>query len=226
MTTGTDIEDFCRSLLQDPDSVHWDGVMFLTALNSSLRQVVTDKPKAGTRTENITLAAGLTRQELPDGVIQIQALNVNVKDGVYGRAITTTTADRMTAASMNWRRDKGAAVKHLVVDDRDKEAFYVWPALTAGGDVEALVTRMPAEVTDMGADLTLGAEYQNAIAHHTLHVLYAMDAQHTLSPDLSAAHYAKYAQVMGIQVKQQKRAAAPTNSAENPAYPAVDKNGA
>jgi hypothetical protein len=225
--TGDDIEDFTRTLLQDPDSIHWDGVAFLVALNSSLQQVVTDKPKAGSGTENITITANSTRQELPEGVIQVLGLNCNIRtDGTFGRAITTTTAERMTAASINWRRDRGTAVKHLVVDDRDPGAFNIWPGLATEADVEALVVRMPSEVTDMSAALPLGEEYKNALAHHTLHVLYAMDGEHTLSPELSAAHYAKYAQIMGIQIKQQKRASAPTNSPENPAYPAVDKNGA
>jgi hypothetical protein len=59
-----------------------------------------------------------------------------------------------------------------------------------------------------------------------LHALYAKDSENAEHANLSLAHYNKYAQTLGIQVTKQKKAAPPANSAENPAYPAVDKNSA
>ena len=225
--TGNDVNALL-GLLSDPDAITWTVASRIVFINAGLRDIAAHKPKATTVTAPLLLVAGLTRQVKPADTIAVQDLTVNLGgDGATpGRAITTVSAERLAASRPSWRTDKGPAVKHLVVDDRDREAFYVWPALSAGGYVEALLHKHPAPITQLTDTLPLDDSYLNALSEYVLHMAYAQDGENPDHAALSVAHYNKYANTLGIQAVKQKRASAPANSADSPAHPAVDKNGA
>lgn len=226
--TGNDVNAMLTDL-NDPDMETWTQAERITWMNAGMREIATLKPKATTVTASIALVAGVTRQPVPADTIQVLDLTVNMgADGATpGRTITTTTADRLKAASINWRADKGAAVRHLVVDDRDPKAFYVWPAIKTGPwYVEALQHKFPTPIAALGDTLALDDSYLNALSEYVMHMAYARDSEIQAHGELSVAHYTKFAQILGVQIQKQKKASAPANSAENPAFPAVDKNGA
>lgn len=226
--TGQDVDDLARSILQDPDSVHWVAADFLLWINAGERDIITHKPKANTVTKPITLEPNQCRQDTPAGTIQILDLMTNLgTDGLTpGRDITMVSMDRMRAAKPSWRRDKGPFIRHGILDDRDRTVYYVWPAPQQAIIIEARCCDLPTPIDALSDALTLEDEYQNALAHYTLFMAYAQDSEDAANMSLSQAHYTVYAQTIGIQVAKQKKASAPANSTENPAYPAVDKNGA
>ena len=226
--TGQDVDDLARSILQDPDAVHWTAADFLLWINAGERDIVTHKPKANTVTKPITLEPNECRQDTPAGTIQILDLMTNLgTDGLTpGRDITMVSMDRMRAAKPSWRRDKGPFIRHGILDDRDRTVYYVWPAPTAALIIEARTCDLPTAIDALSDTLTLEDEYLNPLAHYCLFMAYAQDSEDAANMSLSQAHYMVYAQTIGIQVQKQKRASAPANSTENPAYPAVDKNGA
>ena len=225
---GSDVDAIVGPLLADPDSTTWSQANRLLWINAGVRDIATYKPKATTITQAIPLTANVTRQALPAGCIAVLDLTANMGvDGVTpGRAITTVAADRLAAIVPSWRSAAGPAVRHLVMDDRDSGAFYVWPALSAFGYVEALLHKHPTPIAAMTDTLPLDDSYLNVLSEYVLHMAYAQDGENQDHAALSVAHYTKYANTLGIQIAKQKKASAPANSAENPAYPAVDKNGA
>lgn len=223
---GLYVEALARTILNDPDKDHWSPEDVLAWINAGERDIVTHRPKALTVTQNITITAGASRQSYPADVLQVLDLMCNMgADGAApGAAISCVSADRMNAADRDWRRRTGVAVRHLVIDDRDKDAFYVWPVQVVATQVEALVCKRPVELTSLEQTLNLSSDYANALAEYVLHMAFAKDSENG-NEGLSSGHYMKYAATIGIAVKQQKRASAPANAATAPDYPAVDKNG-
>ena len=226
--TGQEIDDIVTGLLQDAGYNQWTREDRLRWINAGVRDIATHKPKATTISQNLMLSANSARQAVPADVIQLLDLNCNMgEDGsTPGRAISTVTAERMNAAIPVWRKQKGSQVRHLVVDDRDPSAFYVWPSPSRAIYVEALVHKHPVAITAMSNTLPLDASYQNALVDFVMHMAYSQEAEMPERLSMAAAHYAKYAQTLGIQVQRQKKASAPANSAESPVHPAVDKNAA
>jgi hypothetical protein len=226
---GSDIDTIAGALLVDPNAVTWKAADRLRWINMGVREIATLKPKASTVSAAIQITAGLTRQEVPADVITVLDLTANMgADGLTpGRAISTVAADRLAAAVPTWRTDKGAAVRHLVIDDRDPGAFYVWPAITSGTwYVEGLLHKHPVAITALGDTLPLNDSYLNALVEYVLHMAYAQDGENPGHAELSVAHYTKFAQTLGVQIQKQKKASPSANSAEAPGYPVVDKNAA
>lgn len=226
--TGNDVNSNL-TILSDPSMRVWKLPARINAINAAVRDIAANKPKATTVVGNLLLAAGVTRQAVPADVIEVLDLTCNMgpaPGNTPGRVITTVSAERLQASVPGWRRDKGAAVKHLVVDDRDPSSFNVWPAPLTAMYVEGLLQKHPATIAALADTLPIDQSYLNAVIEYTLHMLYAQEAENEEHGALSAAHYNKYVNLMGLQAVKQKRASAPANSAENPAYPVVDKNGA
>lgn len=226
--TGNDVDGMLADL-NDPGYVTWTLPDRLRWINAGVREIITAKPKANTVTELLALTPGTTRQAKPANVIGILDLNVNMgTDGLTpGRHISTVSADRLGASVPGWRTQLGTVVKHLVVDDRDPSAYYVWPGIKSGAwQVEALLEKHPTAITDMGQTLPIDDSYLNPLAAYVMHMAYGRDSENADYASMSIAQYTKFAQILGIQIKQQKRAAPIANTPENPVYPAVDKNAA
>lgn len=228
MTTGTQIDTEARELLQDGGTVHWSAAGMIQWINAAVRDVITHKPKANTVTGNLTLTAGTTMQSLPATVIALVGIlsNMGTSGTDPGRAVTLTSAERMDAARPIWRSDTGSAVKHYMVDDRDKSSYEVWPAPDSALKVLARTCNHPTDIAALTETLSIDDSYRNALVHYVLFKAYAQDAEDSINASLSAAHYAIYAQTIGLQVKKQKAESPGANSSANPAYPAVEKNGA
>jgi hypothetical protein len=228
MTTGTEIDREARALLQDKDTVHWAAADMIDWINAFQRDLVTHKPKAGTVTKSLDIAANVAKQSVPAATIQLLDVicNMGADGATPGRAITLTTIERLAASRPNWRRDTGPAVRHWMQDDRDASVFYVWPQVTAATKVEGRAVDHPTAIATLATTLTAGAEYRNAGVHFVLFKAYSQDAADTAHAELAGLHYGLYASILGIQVKGQKKASAGANSTVNPGHPAVDKNGA
>lgn len=225
---GSDIKADAQGLLQESGAgIRWTDALLLPWINSAGRDIYTQKPKAGTVRQLVVLTQNVTKQPTPANTVQVLDLvcNMGTDGATPGRAITTVAVDRLAAGRPGWRADKGDAVRHLVVDDRDPTSFIVWPAPKTAMQVEALLSKQWTDVPDLTTDLPIDSSYRNAMRDYVLHMAYAMEGE-DMDLNLSAAYYTKYAQTLGIQIQKQKRASAPANSAENPAAPAVDKNGA
>jgi hypothetical protein len=223
--TGNDV-DKQLSDLNDPDKVTWPDTDRLAWIVAGVREIATHKPKSSTSSENLLLVVG-TKQQLPAGAIAVQDLICNMgEDGdLPGRGITVVSADRLRASRPSWRSETGPVVKHLVVDDRDPKAFYVWPGPSTQLYVEALLHRIPAEVTTLDAVLPLDDSYLNPLVSYCKFRAYAKDGENPDHAQLAIAHFNAFAAAIGIQTMRQKRASAPANSPESPMAPAVDKNG-
>lgn len=225
---GSDLNTTFDEMLSDPGGVTWGADARLRAINAGVLDICSVRPKASTALENLPITAGQSWQAMPVDCFNVLELvaNMGADGNTPGRGITTVAADRMGAASLTWRTDTGPAVRHLVIDDRDRSGFNIWPAIKTGPwYVAARKHKRPTPVADLVTVLPIPDEYMGALVEYALHMLYAQDGENTDHAQLSAAHYSKYASMMGIQVQQQKKASAPANSAESPAYPAVDKNG-
>lgn len=223
---GDDIISDVQAVLDDA-GIQWDPVRILLWINAGGRDIATYKPKATTVRQNVQLAAGVTKQAMPAGTIAVLDLfaNMGANGATPGRAITVVSEDRLRAVRPGWRSEQGDAVKHLVQDDRDGSGYAVWPAPKTALYVEALLHKQYVPIVLAADTIGLDDSYRNALNEYVLHMAYAMEGD-ALNVQLAEAHYAKYAQIIGIQIKQQKRASAAANSTENPVFPVVDKNAA
>lgn len=228
MTTGTDIDRQARAILQDKDIVTWAAVDMIDWINAFQRELHTHKPKAFTAARKLDVIARIARQTLPAGVSQLLDITANVGDDgeATGRAITRTTAERLSASRPTWRSDSGTAVRHWMSDDRDPTGYEVWPRLTVDKEVEAIVVNEPTAIAELTDDLSCDGTYENAGVHYVLSQAYSQNGADSMHADLAAAHYGLFANLIGLQIKQQKKASAGANSTVNPAHPIVDKNGA
>jgi hypothetical protein len=227
--TGQDVDDLLSDL-NDPDRTLWTLADRIRWMNAGVREIASAKPKAMTVSDKLAITAGLGRQSVDTATV-VAVLdvtgNLGVDGNTPGRPVTVISADRLAASVPSWRTDKGNCVRHVVLDDRDPKSFIVWPAIKSGTwYLEALLQKHPAPIEDVGDTLPLDDSYLNPLAEYVMHMAYARDGESPEHASLSMAHYTKFAQILGIQVQRQKRAAAIANSAENPAYPAVDKNAA
>lgn len=224
---GTDIEADARKMLVDADGVTWDDPFILAAINAGVSDIISHKPRANTVTGLLDLVAGAF-QTLPATAIALVDIicNAGADGATLGRAITRTTAERMDAASPSWRSATGSAVKHFIYDERNPSAYEVWPGPTGATKVKARTCNHPTALTALGDAVPLDASYRNALVEFVLFRCYARDAENSLQSALATAHYAAYANTIGIQVQKQKSAGPGANSTVNPAHPVVEKNGA
>jgi hypothetical protein len=118
--TGQDVNDLLY-VLSDPDRVTWPLPMRLEAINAGVRDIANAKPKAMTVSLLLDITPGTTRQAVPADVVALLDLTANMGATASRRAGTSRLS-----RPIGWPRacragagDKGTAIKHLVIDDRD-----------------------------------------------------------------------------------------------------------
>jgi len=183
-------------VLYDTSAVHWTDAEKLRFLNAGQRQLVLFKPDAYAINDEYKLAAG-TIQSIPDGsaaftnaaaatlVEGIQFIkltrNMGIAGLVAGDAIPVVDMTMMDSAYPGWHAETAtAAVQNYMFDERDPKHFYVYPANTGTGYVEAVYSGLPAAVATTATAITLSDVYQHALTDYVLFRCYGKDA--ALSP--------------------------------------------
>lgn len=218
MKTAKELLERAGMILLDEDYVRWNLPELLKWLNDGLLAIVTQKPSATAATVTLPLEEG-TLQNIPDkynGILRVvRNMRGEKSDRMPRKIVSVVGVDTLDAVNPSWHDPDSVLfkqqVKHIVFDEANPRAFYVYPGNDGTGYIEAVLSEIPQPITLAdGADaeniesynipLTVNEIYSNALLYFVLHRAYAKDAQVAGAAARSAAWYQQYANELGIQV--------------------------
>lgn len=209
-----------QTILQDKTGIRWPLAELRLWANDGLREVVTLKPSANVRTVTIALDTG-TRQVLPTSAIQmIRAIrnmsNASPNTAVGGRAVITVPREVMDSQNPDWHDPNvfppQKEVVHVIYDPEDQRNFYVWPPNNATGRIEVAVARYPDEIpssptpekrTSYTTAIDLSDIYFNPLLDYILYRAYLKDNEVSGNAERAQAHYAAFANSLGVKVQNE-----------------------
>lgn len=208
--------------LQDNTSIRWPVNELVRYLNDGQREVVLHRPDAMRTNSAVTLVAG-SRQALPANGTKL--IEVVRNSGGGKRAVRQTNREILDAQSPGWHNLTGTTeVLHFMYDPRDPTTFYVYPpAAASGASVDLVYAAMPADVTEpadgalytaVSGNISVPDIYGNVLQDYILYRAYTKDSTYAGNAARAQAHYAQFANSLGIEVKATV-AVAPT-TAGNP----------
>lgn len=213
--------------LQDPTSIRWPVSELVRYFNDAQREIVMYRPDAAVINAPVPLLAG-SRQALPAGATKL--LDVVRNSGGSKRAIRLTNREILDAQLPGWHAQSGVTeVLHFMYDLREPRVFYVYPpAAASGAAVDVTYAAMapdiaePAEGALYGAvtgDLGVPDIYANAVQDYVLYRAYTKDSEYAGNAARAQAHYAAFANALGVEIKA--TVAVAPNPAGNPNRPQV-----
>lgn len=215
--SASSIVERASKIVQDTTNVRWPVVELIQWLNDGQREIVLHRPDSNPRTAQVLLSAG-TRQTLTKAASTVaggvgattepaKLLDVicNVAGSGRGKSIRLIAREILDSQSPDWHSTANAtdAVKHYMFDPRDPLAFYVFPQATALSKVEILFSAYPTEITGDGAaqNISLTDIYGNALLDFVLYRSYSKDSEYAGNTQRAQAHYAAFANSLGLELK-------------------------
>lgn len=194
--------------LQDPTSIRWPISELVRYLNDGQREVVLHRPDAMRINAPVALTAG-SRQTLPaNGTKLIEVIR---NTGGNRRAVRQTNREILDAQSPGWHSLAGSTeVLHFMYDVRDPTTFYVYPPAASGASVDLVYAAMPVDIaepadgalfTAVSGNVTVPDIYGNVIQDYVLYRAYTKDSEYAGNAARAQAHYAQFANALGIEVK-------------------------
>lgn len=219
-TLASAVLDRARTIALDETSVRWPLVELCKWLNDGQREIVVHKPSALARNAPLNLAAG-TLQIVPPIYLGLLRLTRNLTAVVGdvrtgGRVVRVASREMLDAQNPDWHNPVALPyakqVRHFVVDEQDPMHFYVYPGNDGTGIVEGIFAGNPDDVQiDVGADpeklesydkpLEFQDPYGNALIDYVLYRAYSKDSNFVGSGQRAAAHYAQFANLLDIKVR-------------------------
>lgn len=190
--------------LQDADGVRWPADDLVGYLNDGQRFIVEKSPTATGQEATITLAAGVMQAVPPEARALLDVLR-----NIGGRqtAITQVARSALDASAPNWAAGRTRpTIYHFIADARTPRAFEVYPPADAGTQVLAVLSMEPVDApapsgptaADVSGNLSLRAEYRNALRHYALYRAWSKDAEGASNPDLAKAHLDLCVDALGL----------------------------
>ena len=224
---------------QDNTSIRWPLREFVRYLNDGQREIVLYRPDAMATNANITCVSG-TKQTLPANGTKLIEVIRNNQAGTGGRVVRLTNREILDAGSPGWHLNTPAAeILHFMYDPRDPKVFYVFPPATTAAKLDIVYSANPTDIslpsegaslpTDSLSDnsspgvitgaISVPDIYANALVDYMLYRAYSKDADYAGNAARAQAHYAVFANTLGIEIKA-TMAVAPTSMSN----PNVNKN--
>jgi hypothetical protein len=220
--TASEVMERFRIIAQDTTSVRWPLTEVRHWINDAMREIVLAKPAASAANVVLQLQAG-TFQRLPTDYCYLLQVLRNLKTlpspiqtgaRVGGRSISMVDRQTLDSQHPSWHDTSvipaTAEVKHVMFDPQSPLAFYVYPANTGTGIIEASAARVPTPVPLPGAvadyesiasynvALDILDIYANAILDYVLYRAYSKDAS-TGAPQRAMAAFQAFATSMGLK---------------------------
>lgn len=198
----------CVETLQDNTSIRWPINELVRYLNDGQREVVLYRPDAMVTNASITCLAG-SKQALPAGGSKL--IEVVRNSGGNRRSVRMVNREILDAQTPNWHNLTGVAeVLHFMYDPRDPLVFYVYPPATISAGLDLVYAAYPADVTepadgalytDVSGNISLPDIYGNVLQDYVLYRAYSKDSEYAGNGNRSQAHYAAFANALGIEIK-------------------------
>ncbi len=218
---ASQIADRAARIALDEGNVRWTLAEMCLWISDGQREVALLRPSAISANVVLPLVQG-TRQELPAAYIQLLRVvrNVTLQGGqrVPGRTVRVIGREVLDAQMPDWHMPRAAPysaiVKHFIFDEESPRGFYVYPGNTGAGAVEAIVSRLPAELVApadasdetlrglMAAfKLDLDDTYLNPLVDYVSYRMHSKDAQSQAGMARAAAHYQQFAGLLGLKAQ-------------------------
>lgn len=188
-------------------------------INEGIRSIIFARPQAASQVVTLPLAVG-TLQSVPAQYMTILKITSNITAVgppiVRGRAIRITTRDALDAVCPEWNNPAkfpyAQQVRQYVFDDDDPRTFYVYPGNDGTGNVEGIVSTVPAMVTiangadpnalaSYDVDVDVKDIYQPVLLDYVLYRAFSKDDIAGAAPPVGAQYFQAFAQAMGIKVQ-------------------------
>lgn len=217
----------CVETLQDPTSVRWPISELVRYLNDGQREVVLYRPDSMVTSAPRPLTAG-TRQTLPNGSKLIEVVR---NTGGTKRAVRMVNREILDAQTPGWHNLTGSTdILHYMYDPRDPTVFYVYPPAATGASVEIVYAAYPTDIaepadgalyTAVAGNISLPDIYGNVIQDYILYRAYSKDSEYAGNAQRAQAHYAAFANALGIEIKA--TVAVAPNPIHNPNQPRMQQ---
>lgn len=216
---ASDIMSRASRIILDETHVRWPLAELRLWLNDGLREISLVKPTAISASVIFTLTAG-TYQKLPSNYTSIIRVTRNLKTNVAspragGRAVRVVDRVVMDSQLPDWHDSTistaSKTVRNVIFEMTDPKAFYVYPPNDGTGIVEAIVSKVPDQVTAPSGDqedianyntaLDILDVYANALLDYVLYRAYSKDSSFAGNAQRAAAHYSQMANALGVSLQ-------------------------
>lgn len=224
--TAAEVMTRAQYILQDAGSVRWTPIELRLWINDALREIAIRKPNATAASIEMDLVVG-TYQTLPAGyqsllriTRNLVTLDASVSKRGGGRVITPVAREVMDAQLPGWQDTAvlpySRVVMHYIEEIIDRRSFYVVPGNDGDGVVEAIVSKIPAEVpvptapasaldvASYTTNVDVQDVYRNAIVDYMLYRAFSKDMQLAGAFERAQAHFAQFAGALGIKLEMEQ----------------------
>jgi hypothetical protein len=195
--------------LQDNTSVRWPVNELVRYLNDGQREIVLYRPDAMVTNASVSLVAG-SKQSLPTNGIKLIEFFRNTAGNK--RAVRLVNREILDSQSPGWHNLPGVTeILHFMYDPRDPKIFYVYPpAASTGASLDGAYAALPEDITEptdgalytaVTGNISVPDIYGNVIQDYVLYRAYTKDSEYASNAARAQAHYAAFANALGIEMK-------------------------
>ena len=200
----------CVETLQDTTSIRWPVAELVRYLNDGQREVVLYRPDAMVTNATVTCVAG-TKQTLPANGAKLIEVIRNARAAGTKRAVRMVNREILDAQMPGWHTLAGVDdVLHFMYDPRDPRVFYVYPPATTNTQLDIVYAAYPTDIvepadgatyTAVTGNISLPDIYGNVLQDYILYRAYTKDSEYAGNAQRAQAHYAAFANALGIEIK-------------------------
>jgi hypothetical protein len=200
----------CVETLQDNTSVRWPVAELVRYLNDGQREVVLYRPDSVVTAATITCVAG-TKQSVPSGGAKLIEVIRNVAPTSAKKAVRLTNREILDAQTPAWHNATGTVdILHFMFDPRDPKTFWVYPPATTSAQVDILYAAYPTDIAEpadgstysaVTGNISLQDVFGNSLIDYILYRAYTKDSEYAGNLQRAQAHYASFANALGIEIK-------------------------
>jgi hypothetical protein len=196
--------------LQDTTSVRWPVNELVRYLNDGQREVVLYRPDSMVTNSTITCVAG-TKQSLPANGAKLIEVIRNAAATSDKKAVRMINREILDAQTSGWHNITGSVnVLHFMYDPRDPKVFYVYPPATILAQLDIVYSAYPTDITEpadgalytaVSGNISLPDIYGNVLLDYILYRAYTKDSAYAGNAARAQAHYAAFANALGIEIR-------------------------
>ena len=200
----------CVETLQDTTSIRWPVPELVRYLNDGQREVVMYRPDSMVTNQTVTCVAG-SRQSLPANGAKLIEVVRNARVAGTRRAVRMVNREILDAQTPGWHALTGQDdVLHFMYDPRDPRVFYVYPPATTNTQLDIVYAAYPTDITEpadgslytaVTGNISLPDIYGNVLQDYILYRAYSKDSEYAGNGNRAQAHYAAFANALGIEIK-------------------------
>ena len=209
--------------LQDTTSIRWPISELVRYLNDGQREIVLYRPDSMVTNSTITCVAG-SKQSIPTNGAKLIEIVRNAGAGTTKKAVRMVNREILDAQTPNWHNLAGVnEVLHYMYDVRDPKVFYVYPPATTSAQLDIVYSAYPADITEpadgslytaVTGNISVPDIYGNALLDFILYRAYSKDSEYAGNAARAQAHYAAFANSLGVEIRA--TVAAAPNPVGNP----------